>query len=293
MNGLINWEALQRHGHMGPPMGFGKDEETRKKFQKNFAYRYNEMARLEKKYTLNQVQQMILSPGDTVADIGCGPGRLSVPVAKKVKHVTSVDISEFGLAKCMENARNEGVSNITPLQLDWREAGAEEKVGIHDIVIASRSVGTHDLLKISRIARKYVFLIGFANSINLGGVLHEFLDDIPQNGRHQRELKMMRDRRLQGPDERMFDYNITFNKVYDLGVNPSIVVVDDGFERDYRTREEAYADLHFAGEISPEYEEQFRKNVDRYLLPNQDGGVKFLRKIRSFVMWWRPEELNQ
>jgi SAM-dependent methyltransferase len=288
MNGLINWEAIHRHGHMGPPMGSDKDKDAPKMNWDHEADTYDGMAKLEKQFTLNQVNQMILSPDDSVVDIGCGPGRLSVPIAKRVKRVTSVDASQGMLAKCMENARTEGVTNITPINLDWLEKGAEQKVGIHDVAIASRSVGASDLLKISRIARKYVFLLGWANAPSLAEIYHDFLEGIPRNGKPHRGPP----RRSDDPYARMFSYNMTFNMVYDLGVNPNVVVVDDGFERDYATREQAYADLSFVGTIPPEFEEQYRSNVDRYVLPKPEGGFKLLRKTKTYVLWWRPEEIN-
>jgi SAM-dependent methyltransferase len=276
MNGLINWEVLQQHRQM--PFA-NMDEDSQKKRWGSFAGMYDGMAKLEKNFTKNQVEQMLLSAEDSVVDIGCGPGRLSVPVAKKVKRVTALDVSEEMLAKCMENARSEGVDNITPLMSNWLSDDAVENVGKHDIAIASRSVGFSDIVKINAIARKYVYILGWANAPSLREIQLDFLAGIAP------------EKVPQDPYARMFGYNIMFNMVYDMGANPNIVVVDDGFERDYVSREEAYAELRFVGEILPEFEEQYRRNIDRYLLPKQDGGFKLLRKTKTFVMWWRPEEM--
>ena len=40
-------------------------------------------------------------------------------------------------------------------------------------------------------------------------------------------------KRPSNPYERLLGYNVLFNQVYDLGANPSVVIVDDGFERYY------------------------------------------------------------
>jgi len=271
MNGLINWEVLHRRN-----MQSNMDEDTQQKCWDSHAIMYDGMAKLEKKFTQNQVEQLLLSADDSVVDIGCGPGRLSVPVAKKVKRVTSVDISDEMLAKCMENAKSEGVNNITPLKLNWLSEGAVEKIGQHDIVIASRSVGFSDILKINSLAKKYVFLLGWANAPSLREIQLDFLDGIVQ------------ERRPQDPYAHMFGYNIIFNIVYDMGANPNVVVVEDGFERDYDSKEQAYADLRFVGDILPEFEEQYRSNIDRYLIPKPGGGLKLLRKTKTFVLWWQP-----
>lgn len=277
MKGLINWQALQKYRKL--PFA-NLDEAAQAKQWGSFAGMYDGMAKLEREFTQKQVDQMPLSAADSVIDIGCGPGRLSVPVAKKVKSVTALDVSEAMLTKCMENARREGVRNITPMRANWLAKDAVETVGNYDIAIASRSVGFGDLAKINQIARKYVIILGWANAPSLREIQLDFLAGIAAE-------KMPHD-----PDARMFGYNMMFNMVYDMGANPNIVVVEDGFERDYTSREQAYADLRFVGEIGPEFEEQYRRNVDRYLTPKPEGGFKLLRQTKTFVLWWRPDEVS-
>lgn len=279
MNGLINWAALERRYRKMPFANLG--EEAQKKQWDGFADMYDGMAKLEKEFTRNQVDQMRLSTEDSVVDIGCGPGRLSVPVAKRVKSVTAVDVSDEMLARCLKNARHEGIENITPLNFNWLAEDAVEKIGKHDIAIASRSVGFSDLVKINHVARKYVYILGWANAPSLREIQLDFLAGIAPG------------KTPYDPLARMFGYNMMFNMVYDMGANPNIVIVDDGFERDYVSREQAYEDLRFVGEIPPEYEEQYRRNVDRYLTPKRDGGFKLLRKTKTFVLWWRPNEVNR
>ena len=115
---------------------------------------YDGMAKLEKNFTLNQVNAMILSKEDTVVDIGCGPGRLSIPIAQRVHSVTAVDVADEMLAKWKENANAGGVNNIKTLKANWNDENILEKIGNHDIAIASRSVGLSDLLKLNAIAKK-------------------------------------------------------------------------------------------------------------------------------------------
>lgn len=279
MNGLINWAALEQRYRKMPFANLG--EEAQKKQWDGFADMYDGMAKLEKEFTRTQVNQMLLAAEDSVVDIGCGPGRLSVPVAKKVKSVTAVDVSDEMLARCLKNARQEGIKNITPLNFNWLAEDAVEKIGKHDIAIASRSVGFSDLVKINRVARKYVYILGWANAPSLREIQLDFLAGIaPEKTPYD-------------PLARMFGYNMMFNMVYDMGANPNVVIVDDGFERDYVSPEQAYEDLRFVGEIPPEHEEQYRRNVDRYLTPKRDGGFKLLRKTKTFVLWWRPDEVNR
>ena len=276
MNGLVNWEALrrQRFAMLRDPKAPNVDWNA-------MAEMYDGMAKLEKAFTQKQVDCMHLSAEDTVVDIGCGPGRLTVPMAQKAKSVTCVDAFEKMLERCVQNVRDAGLHNVKPLLQSWLDEDAIAKIGKHDIAVASRSVGMFDILKLNQLATKYVFVMSFANAPSLREIQLDFLEgitDIPP-------MKKL-------PDERMFDYNLTFNTIYDLGANPSVVVLDDGFERIYDSKEEAYEHLRFVGKILPEHEERYRYNVDRCLMPLEDGKWRMLRKTQTYVMWWKPSELQ-
>lgn len=65
-----------------------------------------------------------LQPGMTVLDLGCGPGRLTVPTAQRVGpsgRVVSVDLQAGMLARAKEKARAANLSNI-----EFVQAGAGE-----------------------------------------------------------------------------------------------------------------------------------------------------------------------
>lgn len=60
-------------------------------------------------------QHLYLKPGMVVLDVGCGPGRVTIPVAKQVGNlgeVVAVDIQDGMLQRAREKARQENISNI-------------------------------------------------------------------------------------------------------------------------------------------------------------------------------------
>jgi len=62
------------------------------------------------------VEQLALQPGMRVLDVGCGPGRLTVPMAKKVGpqgEVVAIDIQPRMLARAQEKARQAGLHNVS------------------------------------------------------------------------------------------------------------------------------------------------------------------------------------
>jgi ubiquinone/menaquinone biosynthesis C-methylase UbiE len=76
------------------------------------------------------IERLHLQPGMAVLDVGCGPGRLAIPVAQQVGHhgqVVAMDIQAGMLDRTREKARAANLTNIQFLQ-----AGAGEgKLG-HD-----------------------------------------------------------------------------------------------------------------------------------------------------------------
>ena len=53
-------------------------------------------------------------PGETVVDWGCGPGRVTIPVAKMIKggKVVAVDVERLALQVVRQKAADEGLDNV-------------------------------------------------------------------------------------------------------------------------------------------------------------------------------------
>lgn len=67
------------------------------------------------------IQLLNIKPGMRVLDIGCGPGRLTIPLAKAVGEsgqVVALDIQEAMLNKVRDKANKEGLNNIEYINLD-------------------------------------------------------------------------------------------------------------------------------------------------------------------------------
>jgi SAM-dependent methyltransferase len=240
---------------------------------------YNLMAGMERSYTYNQINCIPTTPEDTVLDIGCGPGRISTLIAERVRKVTSVDSSEKMLEHCLNNTRKYGVTNLEGILLDWMDEEACAKLPKHDIVIASRSVGMKDILKLNRFAEKYCVVIAWANAPCIPDILNDLFAGT--SGAMGGRGLMRRDRRL--------GYNVTYNMVYDLGFDPNINIVTDGFTSDFSSRREAYDTLRQLKKIDDAEMPVFQKNLDPWLTEHPDGSVTFRRETRSFVLWWKAD----
>lgn len=271
MESLVNWQLLHHR--------LSKKKKKESDFPLNwdeFAEMYDGMTRLEEKFSKQQVDCLPIETTDTVVDIGCGPGRLSVPLARRAHHVTSVDSFPEMLARCMKNAERAAVNNITPLLQDWGAENALEKIGMHDIAIASRSIGLSDLKKLNKIARKYAVITSFANAPSLRQIHLDFLKGIITESKSK----------TSGID-RAFSYNITYNMLYDMGAEPNVLILDDGFEAIYNTKQDAYDDLRFLGTIPESLEGVYRQNINQYLTVTEDNRWRLFRPTRSYVIWWK------
>jgi len=262
---------------------------------------YNEMTRMEARSTAQAISLLPIGPEDSVLDVGCGPGRLIVPLAKIARSVTGVDAFAQMLSSARQNAQNAGLKNIKFLQKSWLDDDALEAIGKHDVIIASRSVGLGDIEKLNKIAKKYVVLMCFFES-SLREIWQGFLqgiaDEQPQEAGESEpracasETCERKRREEARENDRMFGYNVTFNMLYDMGANPNVRIMQDIYEKEFASREEAYEHFRFAGEIPTDKERIYRANVDKYLTQTASGW-RFERKARSYVMWWDVREISQ
>ena len=96
-------------------------------------------------YVSKMLDRIALEPEWTVLDIGSGPGTLTIPLARKAKNVTALDVSPAMLAKLQNKTARQGIRNIRYINSSWQDAFAKKQVGIHDVVVASRSLMTDDI----------------------------------------------------------------------------------------------------------------------------------------------------
>ena len=78
-----------------------------------------------------------LKEGETVVDVGSGPGRFSIPIAKVVGpsgKVYAIDIDEQSLDEVKRRASEEGLTNVVTVRADATK-GLPLPAGIADLVL--------------------------------------------------------------------------------------------------------------------------------------------------------------
>lgn len=92
-------------------------------------------------------QHLQINAATSILDIGCGPGNLSIPLAKTVKKVTAIDPAKNMIEILNGTAEKNNLTNITCLQKSWDELTPGEDFPQHDIVLASYALLMKDLQK--------------------------------------------------------------------------------------------------------------------------------------------------
>jgi len=109
----------------------------------------------------------VLNKDFKVLEIGCGAGRLTVPIAKRVQSVVAVDISPKMIEASQKYAREEGIDNIEFIHLPWEKIreGYEAFYQKFDLVIAYEcgAIKNRDsFYQLSEFSKKYVFVSIYA-----------------------------------------------------------------------------------------------------------------------------------
>ena len=133
---------------------------------------------------------LILNKDDTVLDVGCGEGSITIPLSKKVKKVIALDSSVKMIEYLEKRVNEQNITNIESLLKPIEEIKYED-IGDMDVVVCSRSLNgimpIHEVLtELNKIANKYGYFknaleSNFQKLENLGKDLYsdDFFKDFP------------------------------------------------------------------------------------------------------------------
>ena len=251
-----------------------KCRENMTAFWNRRARRYNEAVKRNNR-SMEMISKLDIDPAYSVLDIGAGPGTLTIPLAKRVKHVTVVEPSSGMLVYLKENARSEGLKNITCINKRWEDIVPGVDLDEHDLVIASYSLAMLDmkeaLSKMNRVARRSVYLFDFA-----GGRMKGYSELWP---------------RLYGEEFRAKpDYIYLYNILYEMGIYANVEISKTEFKERFSSLNEAIEEWkENLGVSTPEAEEVIRTYLSANLV-EEDGAFYLKNEIKSAMIWWKKTD---
>lgn len=184
-------------------------------------------------YNEEFVQLLNLEQCETLLDVGCGVGNLSLKIAPKLKTLYALDYSPKMLHYLQHNAKEQDIGNIVTLEKSWYDAW--DDIPSCDVVIASRSMEVTNmqeaLLKLHHKANKRVYV-----SYKVGG---SFVDEAILNAMAKTIVKKP-------------DYIYVVNILYALGIRSSVNFVrSEGRSTIYTSKEKFVESIQWSlGELA-------------------------------------------
>lgn len=229
-------------------------------------------------YPQELVSKIRIEKGDTVLDIGSGNGVITIPLAKKARSVTAIDISTEMLNLLRKKAFEEDVSNIRCIKREIEDLKVSE-IGFHDVVVASRSFNgiadiQPELEKVNRIARKYVY-------ITLWGINNREFES--------KVASIVGRKSYEHPD-----YTIVLNILKEMGIEAQVEPLKSNTLNFYSNLEEALERIEWRiGELNEEEKVVVKKYLTDKLTKNPDGSFSYARNNSKWVLiWWKKQNDN-
>ena len=223
-------------------------------------------------YVEQLLSRIKVDASSTVLEIGCGPGNLAIPLAKRVKSVTVVDISKEMLNYVSKGADKEGLTNITCVNKRWEDVVVSEDIEIYDFAIASRSLIVwsdlkETLHKMDRVSRQRVYLVQVVRSgpFNVGVYRAA--------GREYKPLP---------------DYIHVYNLLYQMGIYADVEIFESKTRVGYPNLDKALEDWRWKiGKLKPKEEESLRVYlVEQLEERNGTLALKTESKWKWALIWW-------
>ena len=242
-------------------------------WDKNAARRFKRLSR-NKNASKEQVEELKLRQTDIVLDIGCGTGRLTIPIAKRVKCVYGIDISKEMLKIVKEQAEKEGLKNIKLINANF-ETFDVNRIERVDVSVSYNSLGVYDirntLIKINSITKRDVFIFTFAGK---GEWMDERLAEIVY-GKRVRNVPSSAE--------------IIYNLLKEMGIDPDLKVKHKIWKSEYNSIDDAVENImEFY-----KFEETLKEHVKRFVEKNSvySGKRCIIYQHRDIArIHWRVED---
>jgi SAM-dependent methyltransferase len=277
MHRVIDWNELWKATHGCSPERSRKDRDPAAVWDKR-AGAYHHATRDGTRATDQELGILRLQGNDTVLDIGAGTGRLAVPIAGRVAHVTALDPSGGMLGILEERMQEMGHTNWTMVRMRWEDVVIGNDIKPHDVAIAAFSLGFYDLgaalQKLDAAARRSVYLFWHAGEWRSREEMELYRTVFGEEAAMQRGYP---------------DYIYPVNILHDAGIYPNVQVYRGIWDTEYDSVDDAvntWVAMHDPGreDLAP-----IREYFTRVLRRNVSGTYVETSVRSSAAVWWEKD----
>ena len=252
------------------------EEKSRKKDWDKVAKKFHKKNRRDD-YKTELLKSLILTEDDTVLDLGCGEGSITIPLSKMVKKVSGIDSSKEMLKLLNERAKQRNITNINTIQMEIEDIKHKD-IGDYDVVIASRSLNNiipikDTLNEINKIANKYVFITLFG----------------PKNWIIEKEFQEY----LGNETKELPSHLYILHILEDLGIYPNMERLKINDYNKYSSIEDAIDNGKFRVDLLNDDEiKKLRTYLKEILIKDEETGILYNKRDKAdwILIWWKKEE---
>ncbi|MBF4468906.1 MAG: class I SAM-dependent methyltransferase [Methanobrevibacter arboriphilus] len=224
-------------------------------------------------YQKKLFSKMRIDKDDTVIDLGCGEGSITIPLSKKVKSITAVDSSKRMLEILDDKCKAENIDNIKTMKENLEDVTLKE-VGNKDIVLLSRSINGISPIKdtinnVNSIANKYVYITIFG----------------PKNWKFENDFY-----ESIGKEKNDFaPYDYLFNILISMNIYPNIENLEIETNRKYKSVQDAMDNGKWQLDtFTKEEKENLYKYLEKNLRKNNEGMLENPNDKADWILiWWK------
>ena len=228
-------------------------------------------------YQENLLSKMRISKEDSVLDLGCGEGSITIPLANVVKKVTAVDSSEKMLEILESKCEKEKITNIEIIKENLEDITLDH-IGKHDIVLLSRSINgiykiKETLTNINNIANKYVYITLFG----------------PSSWKFEKGFYESIHKKLDEPRLDFAPYSYLFNILVNMQICPNVENIEIKTSRSYDSIEDAMNNGRLdLDSFTKQEKDKLHDYLKKNLIKNKKGKLEHSDDKSDWILiWWK------
>ena len=258
---IIDWDSIWKIEKYPMWVEDGKIEDY---WDKNAAKRFERISK-NRAATKKQFKILNLKKTDSVLDIGCGTGRLTIPIAKKVRKVYALDTSREMIKIVKKCVEEEKLNNVQSINTNW-ELFDINRIEKADVTISYNSLGVYEirkaLEKINEITKRDIYIFTFAGK-------GEWLDDALAKIVYGKNIELRHSSAL-----------IIYNLLFQMGISADMEI---------KTIDDAVLHIMQFYKLSDELEEKVREFVIKRIKKENDK-YTLLQNRKIAKIYWRVDK---